>query len=267
MRLDDPPNWGSLLVRFVEAQYDEQYVEGTPHTYCCVWLLEKVRWRRRKCRPRGRGPGEDPMHPSWGDEYEFADVRDDSKVAIDVWNVGIGGAADEFYGKVWLQLSDVIRKPISAWHDLVPGRVQVYLEWTPYVDDTLGHTIALTLPPSKVEVVPAETAPPKVAVVAPPKAMAPPPLPQPVEEVVSAPLTRATGTADEVEEIEEIEEMVEIQAAPARVVPPVPVAPPKPAAAPAIPLEYYEYTHRGGTGHGPKENQVLLAPLAMPRLL
>eukprot|EP00966_Prymnesium_polylepis_P106024 2455279-Prymnesium_polylepis.1 len=91
MRFDDPPKWGQLQVRFIEAEYDKEYVDQPPHTYCVVWLLEKVRWRRRKTKARGRNAGENPMHPVWGgDAFVFEDVRDDSKLALDVWNVRQG---------------------------------------------------------------------------------------------------------------------------------------------------------------------------------
>lgn len=92
------PSLGGLTVRFVEAEYDADYVTGAMDTYCVVWLLEKTRWKRRKSRTWGRAQG-DPMHPEWGQEFEFYDVRDDSKVVIDVWNKQVGGEADQFLGK------------------------------------------------------------------------------------------------------------------------------------------------------------------------
>ena len=71
------PSLGGLTVRFVEAEYDADYVTGAMDTYCIVWLLEKTRWKRRKSRTWGRAQG-DPMHPEWGQEFEFYDVRDDA---------------------------------------------------------------------------------------------------------------------------------------------------------------------------------------------
>ena len=92
------PSLGGLTVRFVEAEYDADYVTGAMDTYCMVWLLEKTRWKRRKSRVWGRAQG-DPMHPEWEQEFEFYDVRDDAKAVIDVWNKQVGGEADQFLGK------------------------------------------------------------------------------------------------------------------------------------------------------------------------
>ena len=129
------PALGQLSVTFVGAEYEEAYLEGPPSgSYCVAWLLEKVRWRRRKCRPRGLGPGEEPLRPAWGDEFVFDDVRDDAKVAVDVWGVRDGDEPDEFFGKVTVVLADAMRAPVTAWHELLPGRVQIELRWTPLVE-------------------------------------------------------------------------------------------------------------------------------------
>ena len=93
-------------MRFVEAEYDADYVTGAMDTYCMVWLLEKTRWKRRKSRTWGRAQG-DPMHPEWGQEFEFYDVRDDAKAVIDVWNKQVGGEADQFLGKALRRLHTV----------------------------------------------------------------------------------------------------------------------------------------------------------------
>ena len=100
------PSLGGLTVRFVEAEYDADYVTGAMDTYCMVWLLEKTRWKRRKSRTWGRAQG-DPMHPEWGQEFEFYDVRDDAKAVIDVWNKQVGGEADQFLGKALRRLHTV----------------------------------------------------------------------------------------------------------------------------------------------------------------
>ena len=49
----------------------------------------------------------DPMHPEWGQEFEFYDVRDDAKAVIDVWNKQVGGEADQFLGKALRRLHTV----------------------------------------------------------------------------------------------------------------------------------------------------------------
>lgn len=101
------PSLGALTVRFVEAEYDDDFVTGASmDTYCMVWLLEKTRWKRRKSRTWGRAQG-DPMHPEWGQEFEFYDVRDDAKAVIDVWNKQVGGEADQFLGKALRRLHTV----------------------------------------------------------------------------------------------------------------------------------------------------------------
>ncbi|KAL3923647.1 MAG: hypothetical protein SGPRY_004154, partial [Prymnesium sp.] len=250
MRLDNPPNWGSLHVRFVEAEYLEDFVEGPPHTYCVVWLLEKVRWRRRKSKPRGRGEGENPMHPVWGDEFELDDVRDDSKLALDVWNVKQGAEAEEeYFGKVWLTISDALLQPISAWHDLVPGRLQVMITWTPYHEGELGEPISLTLPPSSSEDAPTGAGESRKQEAAKSTSTLPPLKPPKKPSVESLDednessedfedVTELRNSADQQYENDEFEE----EAA-------------WPSSGQKLKIEYHEYTHRGGTGNGPKENQ------------
>ena len=57
---------GTLEVQIVRAEYDPLYLDvAKPHTFCALWVLEKVKWRRRKSTPRGRGKGESPLQPVW----------------------------------------------------------------------------------------------------------------------------------------------------------------------------------------------------------
>ena len=125
--------WGTLEVQFVGAAYDAAFLDpgSSPHTYCALWLLEKVKWRRRKSKPRGRGAGEAPLAPVWNETVVFEDVRSDSKLAIDVWNVPEDGVADEFFGKVTIVIAEALASPVAAWHELLPGNVQIALTWTP----------------------------------------------------------------------------------------------------------------------------------------
>ena len=118
LNFDDPPARGILSVEFVEAEYDANYVDAArPQTYCIVWVLEKIKWRRRKSQPAAG------LRPAWGAAFDFDEVRDDSKVVVDVWCKGeLAGAHDEFFGKVTLRIDELLRKPAGAWHELVPGR-------------------------------------------------------------------------------------------------------------------------------------------------
>jgi len=213
---------GTVQIRFIEAIYEDVYVEGPVRTYCDAWILEKSKWRRRRSQQRGQGPGEDPMHPRWGEGFEIEDVRDDSKVVIDVWNsAAAAGSNDDFFGKVTLRLSELLVKPTVAWHELLPGQVHLQLTWIPTMDgEPTGEPMLLTLPSDHG--VPVGRVPPAVlpsrAVVAGANAL-------------PRVLPPAAYDDDEFEEEE--------------------------AAASGGPLkmDFYEYTHRGGSGHGPKENQ------------
>ena len=61
LNFDDPPARGILSVEFVEAEYDANYVDAArPQTYCIVWVLEKIKWRRRKSQPAAG------LRPAWG---------------------------------------------------------------------------------------------------------------------------------------------------------------------------------------------------------
>ena len=126
LNFDDPPARGILSVEFVEAEYDANYVDAArPQTYCIVWVLEKIKWRRRKSQPAAG------LRPAWGAAFDFDEVRDDSKVVVDVWCKGeLAGAHDEFFGKVTLRINELLRKPAGAWHELVPGRIQLRMGWT-----------------------------------------------------------------------------------------------------------------------------------------
>ena len=145
--MDEPAHWGTLEVRFVCAEYDEAYLESSnPHTFCSLYLLEKVKWRRRKSRPRGRGTDEAPLKPMWDEAFTFEDVRSDSKLALDVWNVPLDASADEFFGKVTVVIAQALCSPVEAWHELLPGRVQIALHWSPQLaGDTLDLLARLLL--------------------------------------------------------------------------------------------------------------------------
>ena len=292
-----PPSWGALTVTIVGAEYDGRYIEGSPNSYCALWLLEKVKWRRRKSRKCGGGPGEEPLNPQWGDEFVFEDVRDDSKVAIDVWNVRGGGKTDEFLGKATIVLADAIASPVEAWHEILPGRVQVALTWEPYDG---GAPTALTLPaaaadkptgapsppPSRatraaIDAQPSPDSPgprgmkepdlsamlrpgllgnaPNIKAPTPPKPASPPkPMPPPQAESplpnAQAPsashasaLAQLEAQAVAYEEDDDFESDVNSDAGGS--------TPAPPRASPPPPVDYFEYTHRGGSGNGGKENQ------------
>jgi len=184
------------------------------------------------------------MRPVWGDEFEFDDVRDDSKLALDVWNIRQGGASeDEFFGKIWLTISDAIRRPMASWHELVPGRLQVVLTWTPYQGDALGDPIPLTLPPTSAhEDAPTGSAAPIR------KPLAPEQPKLNMKATQQAALAAVAAKADEMELEEELEDdELDVEE--------LPLVQDRQPQRPRLKIEYHEYTHRGGAGNGPKENQ------------
>jgi hypothetical protein len=253
-------SFGRLTVGFVSAEFDPDWVDGHPHSYCVAWLLERVRWRRRKGKPRGRGMGESPLRPEWGEAFEFDEVPSDAKLAVDVWSVGVADEADEFLGKVTIRLDDALANPVDAWHKILPGRVQLQLSWQQVGPDgeELGAQVPLSLDEagSPVRAAVHRLPPPpsdgaaRVQGRFPASPPQPPPQPQPHPPP---------------------------QPSPQRT--PQPSPRPRPAVVPAAPppdayasdgfeadeadadegerfaLELHEYTHRGGTGTGPKENQ------------
>ena len=115
---------GTVTLRVIEAHFEEAFVDAPVNsTYCAVCVLEKTRWRRRRSQARGRGAGEDPMRPVWNEEFELDEVRDDSRIVVDVWNcAAAGGDSDAFYGKVTLRLAELALAKLStdaAWHEMV----------------------------------------------------------------------------------------------------------------------------------------------------
>jgi len=217
--------------------------------------LEKVKWRRRKTQPRGRHAGEEPLRPRWDEQFVLEDVRDDSKLAVDVWNVR-DGVADEFFGKVTIVISEALQSPAPAWHELLPGRVQLWVSWTPYVDgdSTVGEPVVLTLPPPEGASLPrpADAQPTGY------QSGGPAPIESPTSSLNTPQRARAKleaqAMAYEEEEFEDDEEVVDVEELPSG-------SPPKsssertPAHPPPAAPEFFEFTHRGGTGNGPKENQ------------
>ena len=254
---------GTLEVRVVRAEYDSAFLESPrPHTFCALWVLEKVKWRRRKSALRGHGKGESPLQPVWDESFTFEDVRSDSKVAIDVWNVPGGANAHEFFGKTTVSIAQALQAPVAAWNELLPGRVHIALYWTPQLEsEDLGERVALTLPAHET---PQQALPPSA-----------PPRPTPAKEYPSEDV--ATGEAPahssapspsvnhsralaglEAQALAyENESESDSDARDSPIARPVAAPAPHPAAspAPARKAEYFEFTHRGGTGNGPKENQ------------
>ena len=194
LNFDDPPARGILSVEFVEAEYDANYVDAArPQTYCIVWVLEKIKWRRRKSQPAAG------LRPAWGAAFDFDEGRDDSKVVVDVWCKGeLAGAHDEFFGKVTLRIDELLRKPAGAWHELVPGRIQLRMGWTPTAPDggATGATVPLLLdaagaPPPRPFDEPMATGMPPPPAYAPPPAPAPAPAPVAPAAAAPAPVAEA----------------------------------------------------------------------------
>ena len=193
--------------------------------------------------------------------------------------------------QVTLRLADLLTKPAPAWHELMFGQLHVQLSWTELA--ATGHAdaapVPLTLTTARLRAPAAAPSPgkrsagrptaspdwwgaadrpsaevPKAAPAPAPaqkaKVMAPPPR-QPAAAAVVAKVLPPPAPADEIEEVEEYtDDDDEFE-------PDSPPKPPPPNAAAAsaargapagarpAAIEYWEYTHRGGTGNGPKENQ------------
>jgi len=177
--------------------------------------------------------------------------------------------------QVTLRLADLLTKPAPAWHELMFGQLHVQLSWTELA--ATGHAdaapVPLTLATARLRAPAAAPSPgkrsaaaevPKAAPAQKAKVMAPPPR-QPSAAAVAAKVL--PPPADEIEEVEEVEEVEEYTDDDDEFEPDSPPKPPPPNAgaasaargAPAgarpAAIEYWDYTHRGGTGHGPKENQ------------
>eukprot|EP00967_Tisochrysis_lutea_P077681 scaffold105562_cov30-Tisochrysis_lutea.AAC.1 len=225
---------GTVRLRLVEAFYEEELIEGPVRSYCNAWLLEKTRWRRRHTAESA----EDPLHPRWDQTFEVEGVRDDAKVVVDVYNAAAPeGSYNEFFGKVTLKLSELLTRPTSAWHELLPGRIHIQLFWIPTMDgEPTGAPILLTLPESgnagqaallatsaRNAASPLQAPQVRVQGAKPP---APPPM-DPAEAKGGAAQGGGSSKAS--------------------------TAADKPL---ILKMDHYEYTHRGGSGHGPKENQV-----------
>lgn len=65
---------GLLELTVIEAEYEEQCVEGECNTFCALILLESLGWRRRKSK---RSTG---LNPKFGETFTFENVSSDSKV-------------------------------------------------------------------------------------------------------------------------------------------------------------------------------------------
>lgn len=243
---------GRVQLKFVEAVYEEGDVEGPVSTYCDAMILEKSKWRRRRSKQRGAAAGEDPLHPVWDEEVEVDAVRDDSKVIIDVWNKACAaGSQHEFFGKVTLRLSELLAKPTSVWHELLPGRVRIELRWTPLMDgQPTGETILLTLPEHNGEaigrVVSAGTA----------ETHAQKTLDQRTRDKRAEAAEAASAAAAEEAAVGARTSRARDAAEPVKSAGGLASAAAAAPVLPALKMDYYEYTHRGGSGHGPKENQV-----------
>jgi serine/threonine protein phosphatase PrpC len=253
----DAPSLGTLSVSVVSAEYEGDYVDGAPHTYCALWLLEKVKWRRRKSAQRGRGDGEVPLRPRWDETFEFDDVRSDSKLAIDVWNIPADSSTEEFFGKVTIVLSDAMQSAVAASHELLPGRIEIALRWTPQSGSVAA---VLSLPPSRslAQSPMLPVTQPTGGVASLEDAAATGAAPQaltPDERRAAMRKLEAQAQAYEMDEFESEDD--DQQPEPVRSAAPPAAAQPVAATPAAIlqPAEYFEFTHRGGSGNGPKENQ------------
>jgi hypothetical protein len=206
-------------------------------------------------------------------------VRGDCKLVIDVWNKGCPtGSHHEFFGKVTLKLSELLAKPTSAWHELLPGRVHIEVRWTPFIDGRqAGETVLLSLPEKNGETVGRGMEGGKA------ESFEQLSLDQPSRGQRAAAAEASAGTvegADGEAMGEDGAAKGEGKAEAAAVKAPAADRPVRAheaagkaesargsaavaaAVTQMLKMDFYEYTHRGGSGHGPKENQVSPQPPA-----
>jgi hypothetical protein len=179
--------------------------------------------------------------------------------------------------QVTLRLADLLTKPAAAWHELMFGQLHVQLSWTELAATGAADAapVPLTLTTGRLRAPAAATSPGKrsaAAEVSPKAAPAPAPAPAPAQKAkVMAPPPRQPSAAavmppppaalaDEIEEVEaytDDDDEFEPDSPPKP--PPAAAAASAARGAPAgarpAAIESWEYTHRGGTGNGPKENQ------------
>ena len=178
-------------------------------------------------------------------QFELDDVPNDAKVVLDVWSKRAGADRDEFLGKVTVRLESALRKPELEWQDLVVGRLHFKCSWA-QTTPSPKREVLLTMPepaappqldaPTGVAAAePAAPSPARAHAAAPPRA---------VESPKRAPAVKPDARAAPAKPSP--------KAASPKAVADASAARAKPAAAR---LELFEYTHKGGSGHGPKENQ------------
>lgn len=222
------PARGTLTLTVRRAEYEDEYVgDGDPSTYCVFWVLEPTRRRRRRTVVARR-----TMNAEWHQTFALDDTSAEAKAVIDVWREREGGE-DEYFGKVTLPVAQLRATGEAAWYELVQGKLELSASFT---RDTSPDQPALSsdeeehAPRQLVSDLPSTAAPAPRS----PAALAP-----------------ARGEVDEVEAYEEDFEDEPPQPRTGRRLQPADLDANDEGAG----VEYYEYTHRGGDGKGPKENQ------------
>lgn len=227
MRVDwgEAPPRGTFSVTVRRAEYEAEYVgEGKPSTYCVLWVLEPTRRRRRRTAVARHA-----MSAEWQQTFHLDDTSADATAVVDVWRERDGGS-DEYFGKVTLPVAE-LRPPSAAWHELVQGRIELSASF-------------------ERDVSPDQSAPPEGGVLGAGSAGRA----RGEQAAHSAQARRAVRS----DEDDSSEDGFEAERAADRA---------QPAGARAQGggdgggdsggggLEYFEFTHRGGDGTGPKENQ------------
>ncbi|KAJ1616891.1 hypothetical protein T492DRAFT_1103858, partial [Pavlovales sp. CCMP2436] len=262
----EAPARGTLTVTVFGAEFEPDYVDGDESscsTYCVLWVLEPTRRRRRRTVLAPR-----TMHPAWQQVFSLDDTSAEAKVVVDVWRELEGkaeGGADDYFGKVTLRANDL--PPLAKLYELVQGSIKLSASFvadgSPDTSDvseaepkpeSIGRAAA-ALPAAAYREPPAPAAQPRPA--------PPAPFEDEVQEVDESQEEKDFGIdlLKKVDEESYDEDFEDVPATSALKKQPeladldFPAQPLSNGGANGGPLDYYEYTHRGGDGKGAKENQ------------
>ena len=245
--LDAAPPRGTLTVTVRRADFEADFVGAAdPSTYCILWILEPTRRRRRRTVVARR-----TMSPEWHETFALDDTSAEATAVIDVWRER-EGSTDEYFGKVTLPVAE-LRTLHSAHYELVQGRIELSAIFAP------EHSTAVA---AREHARGAET-----------ERLAPPAATAVVSSMPAAAIPAAFDAARSPTAVlhsmprVHMDDSFEDKAADA-------IDAARSAAHTVVQsadgggggrggggggggarVEYFEYTHRGGDGTGPKENQ------------
>ena len=246
MGWDDPPRpKRTLHVRVLQAEFHKDQPHATVRTYAELILLEPTRFRRRKV------PAKPTHNPLWNDDqakFTLQNVAPKAKLVVDVYQTQemnnheqLDQTPDDFVGKVTIPLDNLMPgPPMCSWYELIPGRIRIQLGWQSPMD-SYDQGLPQVLQGLESSQDSHELEPPQDSSTDPANAKIVNPAPTPTRP---APRLDAVTTPQ-----------VDVTTVPPVSLPFAPPLPPLPSDQLSLKLDVYDYTHRGGSGQGPKENQ------------